>query len=1138
MELAQGEKAVLLGTSRGLYSVSRGALLNYIATPNSVVDIALLDDVTGDGQQDIVLVVWDTYFPNIRCHDSATGARVWQFIPKQEVFVDNLMWTEQQTLTFDIEALYVNDDNIQDVVATSGYWVYAIDGQTGSKIWNYEAANNLWKIAVTADLDGDGTPDLAVGGQNGFMHVLSGKDGALLWRDRIAEKYDVIGNKGAVWATVDRSVWDIVPVGSRGNSRAIVSSEDGMVRLIDLNDGVIEWEIRVIDYVMALQYEYYQQTWKKPTSPGDLNFFNLKVRLVSDITGDGIEEVLASTYVGQAGQSVLGKSGLFMLNGASGLLIWQKMLDLGNISQVEVVAIDGEQVALLPQGKSGFTDKIGVIDLEDGTSLELIEIESGPESAGDNRYAVRDLGDDTFILASNSGDLLLVSTDGDVLWDYPRIADIAVEQGEFCGDGAEDFLVRSKTYTSGGREATPTARVLYVIDGATRQKAWSYEVPYEEFVATGGISDIQITPDINGDGRQDIVGFLQVPEWERDDEEFGEDSRIILLSGRDGTVLLEQPVTDRTYYGVWEKLYQDPSYREKYIRQWHEQELQRQLDEIEWDMRQHDTPEDEIQQRLSEEEEGRRRNFEENELPKQLDNLRERLANEEQHRKINKWILSLGVARFLQGGPAPVCLMVRTPRDIYLLDPAGETLLTWTFDPGSYHAPYGEETELPPGVKPGAEGLHWTRMLVLDDINGDGGDDLVMFTHREIYIFATDIDARTGDLDFYDFLTIEVEEGIDGQQGWLADDIDGDGIREFFYFRHQENRSPLLTFVSPATGERLLEMEYDPNSSTFDPGCADFDGDGYPDTLLCQRWVEGKEGPRLEVRSGRDQSVIWEFNDYRADHLFNLVGYWGSFMPACPVSDISGDGVTDLALIKNLTWQPGAQIVLYDVTHDKEVNNIVLEEIDPTSHHDRRWHPGFLVKEITDVNGDGSSELALIIALGQTDRTKEWQLMVVDIHNGELLADFQVMGSDFIELPRGTGFGMTGLGGELYILDVASDLRITSPAEGSVQTSPVTVEWTGAGEGAFNQIFVDGTEVGRTNENEFTVAVAQGEHELKIRSVDEYGRGIYRTVNFDLEKGSASTGLIIWLILFLIITLAPALWGFIVRYRRRRARHG
>ncbi|MFC2017351.1 FG-GAP repeat domain-containing protein, partial [Chloroflexota bacterium] len=419
------------------------------------------------------------------------------------------------------------------------------------------------------------------------------------------------------------------------------------------------------------------------------------------------------------------------------------------------------------------------------------------------------------------------------------------------------------------------------------------------------------------------------------------------------------------------------------------------------------------------------------------------------------------------------------------------------------------------------------------------GDDLATFTQNEIQIRTTDINTRTGDLDFEPYLTIEVEEGIDGQQGWLGDDLDGDGIREFFYFRHQENRPQMLTYMSPATGERLFEVQYEPNRYTFDPGCADFDGDGYADTLLFQRWVEGKQGPKLDVRSGKDKSVVWEFNDYREEHLFNMMNYQGGAMPACPISDISGDDVTDLALIKNLTWQPGAQIVLYDAAQDREMKSIVLEEIDPTRHRDLRWHPGLLVKEITDVNGDGSKELVVIIALGDTDREKEWQLMVVDIHNDELLADFQVIGSDFIELGEGSEFGMTGLGGEVYFLDVASDLQITSPAEGSIQTSPVTIKWTGAGEGAFNQVFVDEIEVGRTNENEFTMPIAQGEHELKVRSVDEYGRGVYRTVKFDVEKSSSPVShLIFWLALFSIVALAPALWGFIVRYRRRRVRHG
>ena len=165
--------------------------------------------------------------------------------------------------------------------------------------------------------------------------------------------------------------------------------------------------------------------------------------------------------------------------------------------------------------------------------------------------------------------------------------------------------------------------------------------------------------------------------------------------------------------------------------------------------------------------------------------------------------------------------------------------------------------------------------------------------------------------------------------------------------------------------------------------------------------------------------------------------------------------------------------------------------------------------------------------------------MVVDIHNDELLADFRVMGSDFIELGEGSEFGMTGLSGEIYFLNVASDLQITSPAEGSIQTSPVTVKWTGVGEGSFNQVFVDGIEVVRTNENEFTVPISQGEHELTVRSLDEYGRGIYRTVRFDVEKSLASLSQVfLWLVLFFLIALVPTVLGFIIRYRHRRTRHG
>ena len=92
-----GVTEALLGTSGGLYVLSQGSLVRYIPTSSAVTDIGLLNDVTGDGRSDVAVVVGDTYFPNVRVYDPETGDVVWQFVPRQEVFIENLMWTQQQT---------------------------------------------------------------------------------------------------------------------------------------------------------------------------------------------------------------------------------------------------------------------------------------------------------------------------------------------------------------------------------------------------------------------------------------------------------------------------------------------------------------------------------------------------------------------------------------------------------------------------------------------------------------------------------------------------------------------------------------------------------------------------------------------------------------------------------------------------------------------------------------------------------------------------------------------------------------------------------------------------------------------------------------------------------------------------------
>lgn len=285
-----GADEVLLGTSKGLYALSHGDAIQHIVTSSSVLDMAPLDDITGDGRPDVALAVGDTEFPNFRAYDGATGKKVWDFVPKQAVFINNQMWTEQQTLTFDLEAVDLNSDDAKDVIATSGYYVYALDGKSGAQLWRFETSDNLWRIAVTPDLTGDGVPDMAVGGQNGYLYVLDGKDGGLLWKKRLVGRYRVVPGEGGGGAyTVDRSVWDIVPVNILGTPKVVVSSEDGRIRLVDLAEGDVNWDFQVVEYVEVLLARYYAPKFKRATSPGDFYFFNLGVAPALD--GDGVMEI-------------------------------------------------------------------------------------------------------------------------------------------------------------------------------------------------------------------------------------------------------------------------------------------------------------------------------------------------------------------------------------------------------------------------------------------------------------------------------------------------------------------------------------------------------------------------------------------------------------------------------------------------------------------------------------------------------------------------------------------------------------------------------------------------------------------------------------------------------------------------------
>ncbi len=193
-------------------------LWSYPAT--GAYSTGVLPDITGDGINDALAVIWATGGSSVRCLNGATGTEIWR---STQVAGYGMM----------VDVIGdVNGDAGPDIVVSS--WenaVIVLDGKDGAQVWKTTVGttNNgyVWTARGISDLNGDGIDDVVAGSFDLHAYAMSGTDGEVLW------SYDT-GNR----------VYSIAPVGDLdgdGGPEVVVGTQDTssnvVVYVIDGGDG-------------------------------------------------------------------------------------------------------------------------------------------------------------------------------------------------------------------------------------------------------------------------------------------------------------------------------------------------------------------------------------------------------------------------------------------------------------------------------------------------------------------------------------------------------------------------------------------------------------------------------------------------------------------------------------------------------------------------------------------------------------------------------------------------------------------------------------------------------------------------------------------------------------------------------------
>jgi len=178
------------GYGKGINGATGALMWTYPAAGSSVWGVEQLDDVTGDGIQDVIIGDFSGHIYGL---NAATGTQAYY------LSIGTVIITRLEKLGD------VNGNGYSDIIPahSTTTTTQVLDGYTGGVIWSHAVADQPWNVARIADITGDTIDDVLVGTlfNNNYVYFLDGTNGSELKKisygqavDAIASIPDVVGD--------------------------------------------------------------------------------------------------------------------------------------------------------------------------------------------------------------------------------------------------------------------------------------------------------------------------------------------------------------------------------------------------------------------------------------------------------------------------------------------------------------------------------------------------------------------------------------------------------------------------------------------------------------------------------------------------------------------------------------------------------------------------------------------------------------------------------------------------------------------------------------------------------------------------------------------------------------------------------